>query len=158
MEESLLERYQRHKARTPNLGKRYMEYIAEAKNVKMAPRKVRLVAEGVKKHQLPHALAMLFAMRQRAAVPVKKTIESAIANAVHNFKVDKNELVIEDILVNEGITYKRYHYAARGRTRPYKRRTSHIRVVLGVKPMKQPKMKLVKKDEVKTEKEESVEK
>lgn len=107
-----------------------MEYIAESKNIKISPRKVRLVVEGIKQFELPKALNNLDLLHHRAAIPVKKTLESAIANAVHNFKADKNGLVIKEILVNEGIMYKRYHYAARGRVRPYKKRTSHIRVVL----------------------------
>lgn len=119
--------------------------IAESKNVKISPRKVRLVADAVKKHEIKLALAELSILDKRAAKPLKKTIESAIANAVNNLKLNKDELFIQEINVVEGITYKRYHFAGRGRTRPYKKRSSHIRVVLGtntkpeVKEIKEPK-------------------
>src|SRR3989344_7308805 len=107
-----------------------MEYIAIAKNIKISPRKVRLVVASIKKKNLSSANAVLSVMNKRAALPIKKTIDSAIANAVNNFKADKTSLTIRDIIVSEGVSMKRYHFAARGRVRPYKRRTSHIRVVL----------------------------
>ena len=107
-----------------------MEYIAIAKNINISPRKVRLVVASVKKKNLSSANAVLSVMNKRAALPIKKTIDSAIANAVNNFKADKTNLTIRDVIVSEGVSMKRYHFAARGRTRPYKRRTSHIRVVL----------------------------
>jgi large subunit ribosomal protein L22 len=106
------------------------DYMAESKNVKISPRKVRLVAEGVKHMDIKTVLAQLSVLNMRAATPIKKTVESAIANAVNNAKVAKDNLMVKEITVNEGILYKRYHYAARGRIRPYKKRTSHIRVVL----------------------------
>lgn len=113
-----------------------MQYIAEAKNVKMSPRKVRLVADSVRRQSVAAALSKLMVLNKRAAQPVRKVIESAIANAVHNFKGDKNNLVIKELTVQEGGAFKRYHFAARGRTRPYKRRMSHIRVVLADKEEK----------------------
>ena len=107
-----------------------MEYIAIAKNIKVSPRKVRLVVDSIKKQNLNKSLSILSLMPKRAANPVKKAIDSAIANAVNNFKVNREALSIRDIIVNEGMRLKRYHFAARGRTRPYKRRMSHIRVIL----------------------------
>ncbi len=99
----------------------------------MSPRKVRLVADAVKDQEINKAISYLSIMSQRAAVPLKKTIESAVANAVNNFNIQKTDLFISEITVGEGIAYKRYHYAARGRIRPYKRRTSHVTVVLDTK-------------------------
>ncbi|RJQ25880.1 50S ribosomal protein L22 [Candidatus Parcubacteria bacterium] len=107
-----------------------MEYKAISKNIKMSPRKVRLVVDSIKKRDVPAALYFLSHMSRRAAIPVKKTLESALANAVNNFKAKKEELVLKNILVEEGISYKRHRYAGRGRVRPYKKRTSHIRVIL----------------------------
>ena len=107
-----------------------MEYIAIAKNIKISPRKVRLVVAGIKKKNLSSANAVLSVMNKRAAFPIRKALDSAIANAVNNFKADKTNLTIRDVIVSAGVSMKRYHFAARGRTRPYKRRTSHIRVVL----------------------------
>ena len=107
-----------------------MEYQAVARNIKISPRKVRLVVDSVKKQNLNKTLSVLSLMPKRAALPVKKAIDSAIANAVNNFKVNREALSIRDIIVDEGARLKRYHFAARGRVRPYKRRTSHIRVIL----------------------------
>ncbi|HRN96683.1 MAG TPA: 50S ribosomal protein L22 [Candidatus Levybacteria bacterium] len=107
-----------------------MEYKAEAKNIKMSPRKVRLVADSVRDLRLDQALASLTVLNKRASDPIRKTLESAVANAVNNFQASRGDLVIKEIMIGEGIMYKRYHYAARGRVRPYLRRTSHIRVIL----------------------------
>lgn len=111
-----------------------MQYIAEAKNVKISPRKVRLVADSVKDLHIVKAIASLSLMHKRAAIPLRKTLESAVANAVNNHKAEKSALSIKEIMVNEGIRYKRYHFAGRGRMRPYKKRTSHIRIVLESQP------------------------
>lgn len=113
-----------------------MDYIAESKNIKISSRKVRLVVDQIKKLDLLSAVSYLQVLNKRSAMPVKKTIESAIANAVNNFKADKNNLTINDIQVNDAGAYKRYHYAARGRIRPYKKRTSHIKVILEEKTEK----------------------
>ena len=53
-----------------------------------------------------------------------------MANAVNNSNAKKDDLKIRTINITEGIKYKRYHFAGRGRTRPYMKRTSHINVVL----------------------------
>lgn len=107
-----------------------MEYKAIAKNIKVSPRKMRLVADGVKKQGLNQALFSLTVMNKRASNPLKKAIDAAVANAVNNFKADKASLSIKDIMITEGLAMKRFHFAARGRVRPYKRRSSHITVVL----------------------------
>lgn len=113
-----------------------MQYTAEAKNLKISPRKMRLVVDGVKDMPIVTALATLSVASQRSSGPIKKAIESAMANAVNNGKVSKEDLYIMSLYVNEGIVYKRYHYAGRGRMRPYKKRSSHLSVVLGVREAK----------------------
>lgn len=129
-----------------------MEYIAIAKNIKISPRKVRLVVDSVKKQNLNKTLSVLSLMPKRAASPVKKAIDSAIANAVNNFKVNREALVIRDIIVGEGARLKRYHFAARGRIRPYKRRTSHIRVILTDNQVKSQNSKVkIESEKVKSE-------
>ncbi len=117
-----------------------MEYIAIAKNIKISPRKMRLVADGVKKQTIANALASLTVMDKRASTPIQKALNSAIANAANNFNARKDALSIHDIIITEGVSAKRFHFAGRGRTRPYKRRQSHIRVVLtdGSKATKAP--------------------
>lgn len=116
------------------------EFVAVGKNIKMSPRKMRLVADSVKKSDLQNALAQLVVLNKRAADPIRKALESAVANATHNFGKEKANLTIKDIIVTEGISYKRYHYASRGRVHPYKRRTSHVKVVLVQKEEKTKKI------------------
>jgi large subunit ribosomal protein L22 len=91
---------------------------------------VRLVADSVRNLKLDQALASLTVLNKRASDPIRKALESAVANAVNNFQASRGDLTIKEIMIGEGIMYKRYHYAARGRVRPYLRRTSHIRVIL----------------------------
>lgn len=121
-----------------------MEYIAVAKNIKISPRKVRLVIDSIRKHELNDVLAYLSLMNKRAAIPVAKVIKSAIANAKNGTQTEKESLTIKEIMVNEGIMAKRYHYAGRGRMRPYKKRTSHITVILTEKAIKSMKKDIVK--------------
>lgn len=101
-----------------------------SKNVKVSPRKVRLVADSIRDLNVSSALTALMVSRKRGAVSLKKALESAIANAVNNNSAKKDSLKIKTINVTEGLRYKRYHFAGRGRTRPYVKRTSHINVVL----------------------------
>ena len=96
----------------------------------MSPRKVRLVADAIRDLKLEQALISLSVLEKRAADPIRKTLESAIANATNNFSASRGDLKIKEIMIGDGLRYKRYHFAARGRTRPYVRRTSHIRVIL----------------------------
>ncbi|MGE5041519.1 MAG: 50S ribosomal protein L22 [Candidatus Levyibacteriota bacterium] len=128
-------------------------FVAESKNVKVSPRKMRLVVDGIKMLPVERAVAALTVANKRAAGPIKKVLESAIANAVHNGKVEKKDLFISQMFVNEGIAYKRYHFAARGRIRPYKKRTSHVKVILGAKDAVLPVKAEAKVAEKKVEKE-----
>lgn len=136
-----------------------MEYTAVARNIKVSPRKVRLVADGIRDLTIAKALTQLMVSPKRGAIPMKKTLESAIANAVNNNNAKKDDLVIKAINITEGIAYKRYHFAGRGRTRPYTKKTSHINVVLedkvGVEMPKleaaAPKIEAKKTEKVKKE-------
>lgn len=107
-----------------------MEYTATAKNIKVSPRKVRLVADSIRELTIAKALTALMVSRKRGAVSLKKVLDSAVANAVNNNSAKKDDLKIKTINVTEGIRYKRYHFAGRGRTRPYMKRTSHINIIL----------------------------
>lgn len=107
-----------------------MQYIAKSRTIKMSPRKIRLVVDKIRNLDLIKALTYLDFIEKRASVPVRKTIKSAVANAVNNFKAKREDLLIKEIQVFDGVSYKRYHFAARGRVRPYKRRTSNITVIL----------------------------
>ena len=107
-----------------------MKIQAISRNVRISPRKVRLVADAVRNLSVGNALVALKVTRKRAGVAIAKTIESALANAVNNSKLDKGVLSISDIEINEGQALKRFHPSTRGRIHPYKKRSSHIRVIL----------------------------
>lgn len=107
-----------------------MEVIAVAKGVRISPRKVRLVADAIRQQPINDALVSLRLIRKRASMALEKTIRSAVANAVNNAKLNASDLRIAQIEVSEGTPLKRFHPSTRGRVHPYKKRSSHIKVVL----------------------------
>lgn len=117
----------------------------------MSPRKVRLVADLIKKMKPTDAVEKLPFVQKRAGEAVAKVIKSAIANAKAQ-GVGEMELVFKEIQIGEGPRLKRGRAASRGRWHPFKRRMSHIRVVLsaGSTSVKKPKeVKEVKAEEIK---------
>ena len=115
-----------------------MQVRAISKSVRMSPRKVRLVADAIRKLTISEALAVLSATQHRAADPIAKTLMSAVANAVTNNNLDKSNLIIESVVINEGQAMKRFHPTSRGRVHPYKKRSSHITIILEEKQAKKP--------------------
>jgi large subunit ribosomal protein L22 len=111
-----------------------MEVRAVAKSVRIGPRKVRLVADAIRNLSIDEAFYLLDAAEKRAALPIAKTLKSAVANAVNNAKLDKDNLSIASIQIAEGQPLKRFHPSTRGRIHPYKKRSSHITIVLKEKP------------------------
>ena len=107
-----------------------MEVRAIAKSVRISPRKVRLVADAIRNVSIVNALNILEVAQQQAARPLIKVIKSAVANAIHNDKLDGSSLVIASLQVNEAQSLKRFHPSTRGRAHPYKKRGSTITVVL----------------------------
>ncbi len=106
-----------------------MEIVAKT-SVRVAPRKVRLVADAIRKLSLDEALKSLSVIKNRGSVGLEKTLKSAVANATNNNKVKKESLRIKSIDVLEAPSYKRFHPSTRGRVHPYKRRESHVTIVL----------------------------
>lgn len=107
-----------------------MNVKAIAKGVRMSPRKVGEVASLVRGRTVADALVILEHTPRRAAIPVRKVIESARANADNNHNVRPDSLSIVEISVSPGSRLKRYRPAAQGRALPFQRRSSHIRVVV----------------------------
>ncbi|HEY4502472.1 MAG TPA: 50S ribosomal protein L22 [Candidatus Paceibacterota bacterium] len=101
------------------------------KNYRQSPRKVRLVADVIRGKEVPYALSMLNFLQRRAATPLKKLLESAVANAKHSGIKNIEKLVIKEISVDKGLIFKRLEYRARGSANSLKKRTSHISIVLG---------------------------
>lgn len=100
------------------------------KNYRQSPRKVRLVAKAVRGKTAREASLILSFMPKRAADPIKKLIDSAVANARVNNGLDVADLVVKNIEVNQGVTLKRYRPRARGSAYRINKRTSHIVVTL----------------------------
>ena len=109
-----------------------MEIIART-SVRVAPRKVRLVADAIRKLSLEQALISLSVIKNRGSVSLEKTLKSAVANASNNNNLKQEALKIKSIDVGEAPSYKRFHPSTRGRVHPYKRRGSNIKIVLETK-------------------------
>jgi large subunit ribosomal protein L22 len=107
-----------------------MDIIAEAKNIRKSPRKVRLIASTLRGQNPEAALEFLKYTHKGAALPLSKVIKSAMANATNNMKLDAKKLTIKEVLVNEGTVLKRFEARSRGMAHPILKRTSHIKVVL----------------------------
>lgn len=107
-----------------------MAVQAIAKGVRMSPRKVGVVVALVRGRTVEDALVILSHTPRRSALPVRKAIESARANAEHNHNLKPATLRITEISVSPGPRLKRYRPAAHGRALPFQRRTSHIRVIV----------------------------
>ena len=103
-----------------------MQVRAVTKYVRMSPQKCRLVVDQIRTKPVSQALELLQFSPKKAAGPVRKTLESAIANAEHNEGADIDELHVQNVLVDQGPTYKRFKARARGRVNHIMKRTSHI--------------------------------
>jgi len=104
--------------------------IAKAKWVKIAPRKLRRVAETVQGKPALAALSILKFMPQKGARILEKVVKSAIANAHNNLKLPEDSLVILRAFANKGISMHRWNPRARGRMDPMEIKTSHLTVEL----------------------------
>lgn len=109
------------------------EVKAHHRYLRMSPRKVRLVVDAIRGLDVEPALAQLGFMPKAAARPVRKLLESAIANAEHNFKLSKEGLFIKAATVNQGPSLKRWRPRAMGSAAPILKRTAHITLVLDSK-------------------------
>lgn len=121
-----------------------MEITAFTKSAQVAPRKVRIVADVVRKQSIDEALSTLTFLKKRGASVLEKTLRSAVSNALSR-NVSKDALFIKNIEVSGGPAYKRFHPSTRGRIHPYKKKTTHIRVILSDEKVQ----KKVKKEEEK---------
>lgn len=105
------------------------EYKSVQKYIVMGPRKLRKIADLAKKLSPAAAVEKLPFVAKRASEPLIKTIKSAIAQAKLS-GISETDLIFKEIQINEGPRLKRGRAASRGRYHPFKRRMSHIRVVL----------------------------
>ncbi|MFN2255299.1 MAG: 50S ribosomal protein L22 [Candidatus Promineifilaceae bacterium] len=110
------------------------EVRAVAKHIPISPRKMRMVVDVVRGMNAEQALDTLRFMPNRAAEPVYKLIQSAVANAEENYGLEVEELQVSRIYADDGPRRRKAPYggrfAGRGRFRPIVRRSSHITVIL----------------------------
>ena len=107
-----------------------MQAKAIAKSVRIAPRKVRLVVDLIRGKDVAEAIAILKHTQRGASPVVEKVLNSAIANAEHNYELDTDNLIVSEAYVNEGATLKRFRPRAQGSASKINKRTSHITVVV----------------------------
>ncbi|MBI5152224.1 50S ribosomal protein L22 [Candidatus Peregrinibacteria bacterium] len=101
--------------------------------IKIAPKKLNLVADMMRGLDVVKASAMLKFIPKKAAVLVKKSLDSAVANAVNNLKQSKENLYVHTIYATEGPKLKRFIPVSRGRAHPIIKRMSHLKIELKVK-------------------------
>lgn len=107
-----------------------MQYKFFLNNLRIAPRKVRLVANLVKRYPLLLAESQLKFQSKRATLPILKLLKSAKASAVNNFNLLPENLYISNILVDEGVKLKRFRARAFGRAGAIHKKTSHITLII----------------------------
>ena len=110
-----------------------MEARAIAKTVRIAPRKARLVVDLVRNKSVIEADKILANLNKEAARITRKVLTSAVANAENNLGLNKNNLFVKEIYVNEGATLKRMRARAKGSGNRILKRTSHLTVVVAEK-------------------------
>ena len=107
-----------------------MEAKAVARYIRMSPQKVRLVADLVRGKKVHEARNILMYTRKYAAGVVANVLKSAVANAAQNPNIDENILYVKEIFVDQGPSLKRWRARAQGRAAGFKKRSSHITVIL----------------------------
>ncbi|HRH81797.1 MAG TPA: 50S ribosomal protein L22 [Thiobacillaceae bacterium] len=108
-----------------------METSAILRGTRLSAQKARLVADLVRGKPVDKALDILAFTPKKAAVVIKKVLESAIANAEHNDGADIDELKVKSIYVDQGATLRRFAARAKGRGAKIMKPTCHITVTVG---------------------------
>ncbi len=123
-----------------------MEVKASLKYLRISPRKVRLLTNLIKGLSVKSAEANLLHISKKSSKPLLKLLKSAMANAEHNFNLDKDNLFVRAIRVDEGPALKKWRPRARGAASPIRKRTSHIFLTLKEIKEKETKIKKETKD------------
>ena len=110
------------------------EVRAQAKYVRMSPRKARLVAEHIRGRSVPEARAVLAFTSREAAGVLQKVLQSAVSNAEANHGIAEDRLYVKTTYVDGGPVMKRWRARARGRVARIRKRTCHITVTLAERP------------------------
>ncbi len=107
-----------------------MEAKAVEKFIRISPRKLRYVADAIRAKRVDDAVDLLTFTTKKAALIIRKAVQSAAANATENHKMNEDDLVVEKIFINEGPILKRFRPRARGRATKIRKRTSHLTVIV----------------------------
>ena len=127
-----------------------MEITAKLNYLRIAPRKMRLLADLIRGEKIEKAITLLDFSIKKGSRPLKKVLEQAVANAENNFQLEKPSLYISKITIDEGPKLKRWRARARGRAARIEKKTSHISLTLSeVKERKKKKVKKVSVAKVK---------
>ncbi len=106
------------------------EAQAITRNIRVSPRKLNLVAAMIRGRRAQDAVATLTFSKRRIAQTVKKTLESAIANAENNHQLDVDQLVVSRAEVGRAVVMKRFHARGRGRSARVEKWFSHLKIVV----------------------------
>lgn len=107
-------------------------------NIRVSPRKLNLVAAMIRGHRAQSAVATLSFSKRRIAQTVKKTLESAIANAENNHQLDVDRLVVARAEVGRAIVMKRFHARGRGKSSRIEKWFSHLKIVVAEQEVAKP--------------------
>lgn len=124
-----------------------MKVTAKCRYLRIAPRKVRLVADLIRDKRASEALALLKFLPQKSAPVLMKLLKQAITNASHNFQLPELNLYVYKIFVDEGPKLKRWRPRARGQAFEIQKKTSHITLILNEIEKKPKEIKKVRKVE-----------
>ncbi len=126
------------------------DQITKLNYLKIAPRKVRLIAGLIKNLSVNDAIAQLLVERRRAARAILKLLHSGVANAKNNKHLNPDKLVIKEIRVDQGPMLKRYLPRARGMATPIQKKMSHITLILSEsEKIRLPRFKIEVKKKIK---------
>ena len=114
------------------------EAQAVARNMRVSPRKLNLVAGLIRGRSAQDAVATLTFSKRRIAQDVKKTLESAIANAENNHQLDVDRLVVTRAEVGRAVVMKRFHARGRGRSSRIEKWFSHLKIVVAEQAVQAP--------------------
>jgi large subunit ribosomal protein L22 len=106
------------------------EAKAVARMLRVSPQKLNLLAQLIRGKTVERALADLEFSRKRSALDVKKTLESAIANAENNHSLDVDDLVVAQAFVGKALVMKRFHARARGRASRVEKPFSNLTIIV----------------------------
>ena len=100
------------------------------KNVRSSPRKINLILKSITGMGVNEAVKNLNFARKRIAHDIKKTVQSAVANAENNYQYDIDKLYIKEAYVGKAIVLKRFRARAKGRASPIKKPYSNVTIIL----------------------------